>query len=147
MLFELRKGNTVLAQRSFAISFRSEYASHGGTHAEGTAGDEPPFPPEPSAQADVTFIMPWVAGADTVALVHNGQVLDQRRLSAHPPTVQITSPAGPATWPAGSTQTLTWTGSDADGDALTYSVLYSNDGGANWVLLADHLTGKAYASR
>jgi hypothetical protein len=143
--FELRAGAKVLAQRSFAISFRSEYASHGGTSAEGTAGDEPPFPPEPSPQADVTFIMPWVTGADTVALVHKGQVLDQRRLSAHAPTVQITSPTGAATWPAGSTQTITWTGSDADGDALTYALLYSNDGGANWVLLADHLTGKAYA--
>ena len=125
--FELRKGSTVLAQKSFAISFRSEYASHGGTHAEGIAGDEPPFPPEPSPQADVTFIMPWVAGADTVALVHKGQVLDQRRISANAPTVQITSPTGAVTWPAGSTQTITWTGSDADGDALTYSLLYSND--------------------
>jgi len=143
--FELRAGAAVLAQKSFAISFRSEYASHGGTSAEGTAGSEPPFPPEPSPQADVTFIMPWVAGADTVALVHNGQVLDQRRVSAHAPTVQITSPTGAATWPAGSTQTIAWTGSDADGDVLTYSLLYSNDGGANWVLLADHLTGKAYA--
>ena len=143
--FELRAGARVLAQRSFAISFRSEYASHGGTHAEGSAGDAPPFPPEPSPQADVTFIMPWVADADTVALVHNGQVLDQRSISANAPTVIITSPTGAATWPAGSTQTITWEGSDADGDALTYSLLYSNDGGANWVLLADHLTGNEYA--
>lgn len=143
---ELRRGGTVLAQQTFAISFLSEYASHGGAHGEGTAGDEPPpFPPEPSAQADVTFIMPWVSGADTVALVHNGQELDQRRVSANPPTVQITSPAGAAMWPAGSTQSITWTGNDADGDPLTYSVLYSNDGGGNWALLADHLTGQAYA--
>ena len=88
--------------------------------------------------------MPWASGADTVALVHNGQVLDQRRVSANPPTVQITGPAGAATWPAGSTQSITWTGNDADGDPLTYSVLYSNDGGANWVLLADHLNGQTY---
>ena len=140
--FDLRAGTTVLAQKNFAISFRSEYAGHSGTPAEGTAlGEPPPFPPEPSPQADVTFIMPWVAGADTVALVQNGQVLDQRRISANAPTVKITSPTGAATWPAGSTQTITWTGNDADGDALTYSLLYSNDGGANWVILADHLTG------
>ena len=143
--FELRKGSTVLAQKSFLVSFRSEYAAHTGAHGEGTTGDEPPFPPEPSPQADVTFIMPWVAGADTVALVHNGQVLDQRKVSAHPPTVQITRPTGAATWPAGSTQTITWTGNDVDGDALTYSLLYSNDGGVNWVLLADHLTGPSYS--
>ena len=140
---ELRKGSSVLAQKSFMVSFRSEYAGHGGTHPEGTA-DAPPFPPEPSPQADVTFILPWVAGADTVALVHNGQVLDQRRVSAHAPTVQITGPTAATTWPAGSMQTITWTGSDADGDALTYSLLYSNDGGAHWVLLADHLTATSY---
>jgi hypothetical protein len=144
--FELRAGATVLAQKSFAINFRSEYAGHAGAPAEGTAqGEPPPFPPEPSPQADVTFIMPWVAGADTVVLVQNGQVLDQRRISANAPTVKITSPTGAVTWLAGSTQTITWTGTDADGDALTYSLLYSNDGGANWVILADHLTGNAYA--
>lgn len=141
---ELRKGSTVLAQKSFAISFRSEYAGHGGTHPEGTA-DEPPFPSEPSPQADVAFIMPWVTGADTVALVQNGQVLDQRGISAHPPTVQITSPTGAAAWPAGSTQTIAWIGNDADNNALTYALLYSNDSGANWVLLADHLTGPTYS--
>ena len=143
MLSSSAQARTVLAQKSFTVSFRSEYASHGGTHRpKEPLGDEPPFPPEPSPQADVTFIMPWVAGADTVALVQNGQVLDQRRVSANAPTVQITSPAGAATWPAGSTQTITWTGNDADGDALIYSLLYSNDGGANWVFLADHLTAQ-----
>jgi hypothetical protein len=142
--FQLRKGSTVLAQKSFVVSFRSEYAGHSGAHGDGPAGDEPPFPPEPSAQADVMFIVPWIEGADTVALVHNGQVLDQRSVTAHPPTVQVTGPTGAVTWPAGSTQAITWIGNDADGDALTYSLLYSNDGGANWVLLADHLAGPAY---
>ena len=45
---ELRKGSAVLAQRTFAISFRSEYASHNGAHGDEPAGDEPPpFPPSP----------------------------------------------------------------------------------------------------
>ena len=34
---------------------------------------------------------------------------------------------------------VTWTGSDLDGDPLTYSVLYSNDGGMNWQTLATEL--------
>ena len=90
---QLRQGSTILAQRTFTVTFRSEYAGHDGTHPEGS-DEQPPFPPEPSPQADVSFIMPWAAGADTVALVRDGQVLDQRRVSANPPTVQITSPAG-----------------------------------------------------
>ena len=141
---QLRQGNTILAQRTFTLTFQSEYAGHGGTHPEGS-DEPPPFPPEPSAQADVAFIMPWADGADSVALVHNGEVLDQRRVSAHAPSVLITSPTVAITWPAGSTQTITWRGSDADGDALVYSLLYSNDGGANWVLLADHLTKPEYS--
>ncbi|MCU0500464.1 MAG: hypothetical protein MUC51_01645 [Anaerolineae bacterium] len=142
---ELRKGGDVLAQRTFTVDFRSEYASHGGTHGGGENGvaDEPPFPPEPSAQADVSFIMPWVAGADAVVLVHKGQVLDQRTVSANAPTVQITSPAGAANWPAGTTQTLAWTGQDLDGNALIYSVLYSIDGGVNWALIADHISASS----
>ena len=144
---ELRKGGAVLAQRTFTVDFRSEYASHGGTHGGGERGDEPPFPPEPSPQADVTFIMPWVAGADTVVLVHKGQVLDQRSVSANAPTVKITNPAGAANWPAGTTQTLAWTGQDLDGDALTYSVLYSIDGGVNWALVADHITAQFHEFR
>jgi hypothetical protein len=40
--------------------------------------------------------------------------------------------------PAGPFQ-VSWTASDADGNPLTYSLLYSNDGGASWQTLATSL--------
>ena len=63
-----------------------------------------------------------------------------RSASANAPTVTLTAPAGGSQLPAGPFQ-VSWTGSDQDGDPLTYSLLYSNDGGATWETLATDLTG------
>ncbi|RME82815.1 MAG: DNRLRE domain-containing protein [Caldilineae bacterium] len=139
---QLRKGSEILTERTFVVNFESEYDAHGGTHPEGQS--EPPFPPDPTAQIDVSFIMPWEPGADTVALVHKGQVLDTRPVSATAPFVRILEPAGATTWPAGSIQSLKWEATDIDGDPLSYSVLFSNDGGASWTLVASELSEPSY---
>jgi len=102
--------------------------------------DEPPFPPGPTAQADVSFIMPWVDGTNKILLMHGSEILDQVLVSANPPVVNFTKPVNAVSWPAGSTQTLEWTGSDPDGDTLSYSISYSSDGGTSWVLLVAGLT-------
>ena len=47
-----------------------------------------------------------------------------------PPEVQISAPAGGATW-SGS-QDIEWKAKDADGDTLTYEVFISADGGPTW---------------
>lgn len=133
---ELRSGDTVLRRETFAVSFESEYSAH---------GDEPPGDPSPTPKMDVSFIMPWEDGTTSVVLLHNDEVLDQRAVSDNAPQVVITSPSEAVSWPAGSTQTLSWQGSDPDDDSLTYSVFYSYDGGANWQLLAGELTEQSFA--
>jgi hypothetical protein len=70
-------------------------------------------------------------------------VLATVNVSGNAPTVAITDPAGHEDWGAGTTQTLSWTGSDADGDPLTYSVFYSHDG-ATFEALATGLTTTNY---
>lgn len=141
---ELRNGSTVLRQAAFIVDFKSEYAAHDGPHTP-NADDEPPFITTPMSEADVHFVMPWEPGTTSVALVHNGQVLDERPVSASAPTVHITSPDGATTWPAGTTQTLAWTGNDPDGGTLSYVVLYSHDGGKSWGLLVNGLKTTSYS--
>jgi hypothetical protein len=136
---QLRSEEIILHTQTFTVSFEGEYDPYGGVldqHVE----DEPPFPPGPTKQADVSFIMPWVDGTNKILLLHGSQVLDQVLVSANPPIVNITSPVSTVSWPAGTTQTLDWIASDLDGDALSYSVSFSSDGGSSWVLLVAGLT-------
>ena len=129
---ELRNGADVLVSQPFAVSFQSEYSGH----------DEP-GDPSPLTEADVSFIMAWADGTTSVALVHGDETLDEVAVSDNAPTVNITDPAAPESWGAGTTQTVAWTGSDTDGDPLSYSVYYSHDG-SEWHILAAGLTGTTY---
>lgn len=124
--------NGVLATYSFTVTFQSEYSTGGPTSDAAS----------PRPAASVAMVVPWVDGAASVVLLHNSIVLDTQSVSANAPVVQITSPNAAAAWPAGSTQTLTWNGSDADGDVLRYSVFYSHNG-VDWALLADGLTASS----
>jgi len=94
---------------------------------------------------DVSFIVPWVDGTYSVALVHLPDILlDQRSVSSNPPQVLITSPTGAETWDQGETHDISWQGLDLDGDPLVYDLLYSNNGGLDWVLLQGGLTSTSY---
>ncbi len=141
---ELRDANNaVLLSQPFMVNFESEYDAHGGPPSGGS-GDPPPFPPEPAAQADVSFIIPWVDGAASVVLTHQGQDIAVRAVSGNPPQVFFTSPLSAETWQPGSTHTLTWDGLDLDGDPLTYTLFYSRDGGWTWILLQSGITGTSF---
>jgi hypothetical protein len=88
----------------------------------------------------ISEIVPWVDGTVRVEIRYQGTVLASRSASANPPSVTITSPTEGMILPGGPFD-VTWIGSDLDGNALTYSVLYSNDSGVNWQTLATGLTG------
>jgi hypothetical protein len=135
---ELRDGATVLASQSFSASFESEYGAGNPLLRFNTAGVGTPTP-----HATVSFVMPWAEGATSIVLLHGTTVLESRAVSAGSPSVLITNPSAPVSWLAGSTQTLNWVGADPDGDALHYSVFYSNDGSA-WELLESGLTGNSF---
>jgi hypothetical protein len=144
---ELRNiDGAVLASYPFIVDFQSEYGPDPGAHEglpNGTEGD-PPFPPDPTSKVDVSFIVPWMDGTHSVALMHQGNLLDQRVVSNNPPQVLITSPTGAETWNQGETHTISWQGLDLDSDPLVYTLFYSNNGGADWVLLQGDLTAPSY---
>ncbi len=117
----LDAANNVLAMDGFPVAFVN---SHGG------AIDPAPFSvsrPMPDATA-------------RVQVRRNFTTLATYTVSTNPPTVSITAPTGGS---FGATQavTITWSASDPDGDALTFSLFYSPDDGATWQVLDAGLTG------
>jgi hypothetical protein len=81
-----------------------------------------------------TEMLPYQPGTDRIVLKHGETVLGSMPASAHIPAVEVTYPDGGES--LSGTKTITWTGSDADGDKLTYDLLYSPDAGASWSALA-----------
>ena len=75
--------------------------------------------------------VPLVAGMHSIVIMDGLVPIAQRVASANLPSVQVLSPlaGGVLNSPSFTAQ---WTGSDADGDALTYIVEFSPDGGATW---------------
>ncbi len=67
----------------------------------------------------------------SVRLVNNDETLSERPVSANAPVVTITTPV------FGSLEspelTINWSGFDADGDPLIYSIQYSPDNGSTWM--------------
>jgi hypothetical protein len=88
----------------------------------------------PSDSAPFSLIEPYPDGVERVVLTHGGSVLAERVMSDHHPQVVALAPNGGELWDG--VQTIRWQGTDADGDPLTYSVLYSTDDGRSWRLLA-----------
>ena len=94
----------------------------------------------PGTPAIIAEVVPWSAGAVRVEIRYNGLVVATRSASANAPSVSLTAPTAGSTLPSGPFP-VTWTGTDADGDTLSYSLLYSTDGGATWQTLATNVAG------
>lgn len=75
--------------------------------------------------------VPLPPGTTNAFLMRGNDELATLELSANAPTVEITSPQPGTEW--SGEQTIEWTASDADGGPMSFAVLYSPDGGANWL--------------
>jgi hypothetical protein len=85
-----------------------------------------------------TEFVPWHAGAKRILLKRRDVVLAQRAVSDHAPTVRVLSPNG-GEYVSGET-TITWEGSDPDGDPLSYTVLYNDGTDSTWWPIATGVT-------
>jgi len=105
----LASDNSVLSEVSFAASFEDIGLS--------------PF----------ALLVPCPQNTARVVIAKGSTTLKEIVPSTNAPSVSIVSPAGGES--LGGTYEITWSASDLDGDDLSYTLLYSNDGN-NWTPIA-----------
>lgn len=86
--------------------------------------------------------LPWPDGTRRIVLSRHGKVLAKRVVSAHVPRVALRTTFRDGETLAGR-RLLQWAATDADGDALHYSVDFSADGGATWMPVGMRLSKNA----
>lgn len=107
-----------------------------------------PFTPKLSTDAEesptpiglLDEIVPFAAGTRLIEITKGDQVLATRQVSAAAPTVQVLTPNGGENIGQGDL-VVTWQAGDADGDALSATILLSLDGGVTYQPLRGEVTG------
>lgn len=120
------------ADGSALYSRNFELARHSSAESSGAFVEVLPYDP---ASAKIDVIVQGIAGPITLA---------SRMVSAHPPEVQLTYPDGGESISATDTFTATWMASDLDSDTLSFTLLFSGDGGTSWEALVTGLTETHY---
>jgi hypothetical protein len=100
----------------------------------------------PLDSAGFGMVIPYPTGLSRVELTETscGTVLSSQVASAHAPSVSVSYPNAAGLTLSGS-QTITWAGSDLDGNPLTYDVLYSRDNGGTWMGVGARITGTSFS--
>lgn len=89
----------------------------------------------------LTATVPSAQAMASVVLTSGGQVLASRARSPHAPTVTFVSPRPRSRIGGSATTIVRWHAHDADGGPLATTIDYSADGGRDWKVVADGLTG------
>lgn len=97
----------------------------------------------PGEQTTASFdlLIPWSANTRRIVILKGGQELAARDVSTNAPQVRLVAPNGPVNLGGARALSVSWVGSDRDGDALTYSLLYSADAGESWEPIESGVTG------
>jgi hypothetical protein len=85
--------------------------------------------------------LPFMPSAASVVVSAGGVELARRTRSAHAPDAAIVSPRPGSRVGQGAATLVRWTARDLDGDPLTAAVDYSADGGRDWKVVAEDVSG------
>ncbi len=106
---------------------------------------DPPNHDGPAASHLFTELVPLPAGTAFIRVREGARIAAEHAVSRGAPNVRLLSPNGGGSL-SGNVD-VTWEASDSDGDALTFSVLYSPDGGTTWNPIALGLDSKTLRLR
>jgi len=105
------------------------------------------FEPSSTSEDTTTRIfclrVPCPEATVQIRLFHDGEELASAAMSAHAPWVTVQSPNGGEPV-VGNQIAVGWTAGDPDGNALTYTVLFSPDEGSSWRMVAAGLTNNFF---
>ncbi len=98
----------------------------------------------PTDPSPYFFTLPGVnpEAVGNISISKNKKVVVSMSPSSTAPEVTVTFPNGSEV--LSGKQTIIWQGQDADGDSLLYDLLYSTDGGQQWLPLATRLAETSY---
>ena len=85
---------------------------------------------EALASSPFVMFVPDRTGVTEVVLRREGSIVARRVRSSNTPQVTVVEPAGGELWTGASR--IRWTASDADGDPLRFTVLFSANGKGSW---------------
>jgi hypothetical protein len=99
---------------------------------------------EVTPEVSFSFIVPERPDTQKIVLKRGAVVLSEIARSNNAPAVTVTAPGNGET--ISGTYDIRWSASDADGDPLTFSILYSPDNGSTWQPVASNVTGTVYSA-
>ena len=135
-VLELRDASGVVIK---SISFEAHEGipttSAGGTNVEPR-----------DRRANFAFVVSDPPEYESFAVMKEGVELASVSLSQSAPTITLSGPSAGEPFNSGETIDVSWSGSDEDGDELTYRVFYSTDGGSTYRILSPNTdaTSKSY---
>ena len=132
-------GNAVYLSPVFTVEAPAGSGEHAGQgsytlalqDAAGATLFQRAFEPSEMTEEGITSfyeLVPVIDGLARVVISKDGKSIGALTASVNPPQVTLLSPVSGDHWGAEGDQLVTWTGSDPDGDVLTYRVQASADG-------------------
>lgn len=103
-------------------------------------------------QALISSAVPYHPCTERIILKMNDKVLAYQSVSSHKPNIKFISidsdfnenNKDSMLFPRMTNISVYWDAEDLDGDAITYSLLYSNDGGLTWDTVIDYTPNRSF---